>query len=133
MCCRSSSPSRRSRLYPIWQSLRNGGFEILVSSDILLEYEEILGEDLSPELAQNVLGGLELLPNVTFIVKYFYWNLIKHDPDDNKFVDCAIAGGADFVVTDDKHFNELKSIPFPKVEVLSSEAFLAMVVESKLQ
>ncbi|MDZ4679297.1 MAG: PIN domain-containing protein [Saprospiraceae bacterium] len=56
--------SRRSRYYPIWESLRQGDFEMLVTSDILLEYDEILSDYLGLEVAQNVLGGLELLPNV---------------------------------------------------------------------
>ena len=38
--------------------------------------------------------------------------------DRNKFVDCAIACQADYVITHDKHFNVLKKIPFPKVEIL---------------
>ncbi|MFN7120003.1 MAG: putative toxin-antitoxin system toxin component, PIN family [Saprospiraceae bacterium] len=120
--------SKRSRYYPIWQSLRNGSFELLVTSDILLEYHEILSDDLSPELAENVLGGLELLPNLTLVTKYYYWDLIKQDPDDNKFVDCAIAGGADFIVTNDTHFKVLKNIPFPYVAVLSADEFLEMTL-----
>jgi uncharacterized protein len=124
--------SRRSRFYPIWQSLRNGDFEMLVTSDILLEYDEVLCNFLSPEVSQNVLGGLELLPNLTLITKYYYWNLITHDPDDDKFVDCAVAGGADFIVTNDAHFKVLKEIPFPKVEVVSSDEFLEMVLNKRL-
>ncbi len=121
--------SRRSRYYPIWQSLRVGKFELLVTTDILLEYDEILSGYLSPEVTQSVLSGFELLPNVTFVAKYFYWNLIKHDPDDDKFVDCAIAGSADFVVTNDAHFNVLKHIHFPKVLVLSVDEFLKIVLD----
>jgi hypothetical protein len=68
------------------------------------EYEEIIGGDLSPELANFVLETLETLPNVHYIQKYYYWNLISADPDDIKFVDCAVAGSADFIVTNDKHF-----------------------------
>ncbi len=120
--------SRRSRYFPIWQVLRNGGFDLLVTSDILLEYNEILAKHLGLEVTENVLSGFEILPNITFIVKYYYWNLIIHDPDDDKFVDCAIAGGADFLVTDDKHFNVLKNIPFPKVPVLSSDEFLEVIL-----
>lgn len=40
------------------------------------------------------------------------------DPDDNKFVDCAIASNAHFLVSQDKHFKVLAEIPFPKVNVL---------------
>lgn len=121
--------ARRSLYYPIWQSLRNGSFELLVTTDILEEYEEVIGRDLSPELANVVLEALESLPNIWFIQKYYYWNLITADPDDNKFVDCAVAGGADFLVTNDNHFKILQSIPFPKVTVISAEKFLDMVLE----
>ncbi len=58
--------------------------------------------------------------------------LLENDPDDNKFVDCAIAGAADFIVTDDKDFNVLKNISFPKVAVLSSDEFLEMVIQGKI-
>lgn len=120
--------SRRSQFYPIWQGLRDGRFELLVTTDMLAEYEEVIGRDLSSELANAVLETLESLPNISFIQKYYFWNLITTDPDDNKFVDCAVAGGADFVVTNDKHFKILQSIPFPKITVISAEEFLDMVL-----
>ena len=49
---------------------------------------------------------------------YFHFKLIIADPDDDKFVDCAIAANAKFVVTDDGHFDVLKQIDFPKVEII---------------
>lgn len=49
--------------------------------------------------------------------------LINKDPDDNKFVDCAIFANADFIVSDDKHFNELGSVEFPKVLVVRLDDF----------
>ncbi len=30
-----------------------------------------------------------------------------HDPDDDKYVDAAVAGGADWIVTEDSHYNVL--------------------------
>ena len=123
--------SRRSKFYPIWQAVRNGDFDLLVTTDMLDEYAEVLADDLSPEVSQNVMDALETLPNVIPIHKYYFWNLITADPDDNKFVDCAVAGGAGYVVTDDKHFKVLKTIPFPKVAVLSSEEFLEMILTIK--
>lgn len=48
----------------------------------------------------------------------FYFNLIKVDPDDNKFVDCAIAGNAKFIVTEDRHYDILQQIDFPKVNII---------------
>ena len=36
--------------------------------------------------------------------------MIDQDADDNKFVDCALNGQANFLVTDDKHFDVLSAI-----------------------
>ena len=54
---------------------------------------------------------------------HYRWNLITKDPDDNKFVDCAFFANADFIVSDDKHFNELGSVEFPKVLVVRLDDF----------
>ncbi|MCB0562358.1 MAG: PIN domain-containing protein, partial [Phaeodactylibacter sp.] len=56
--------------------------------------------------------------NVELVTRYYKWNLIAEDPDDNKFVDCAVASNATFIVTHDRHFNVLKKVDFPKVEVI---------------
>jgi uncharacterized protein len=44
--------------------------------------------------------------------------------DDNKFVDCAIAGNADYLIINDKHFNCLKTIEFPKLSLLNIDGFM---------
>jgi predicted nucleic acid-binding protein len=48
--------------------------------------------------------------------------------DDNKFVDCAIAGNADYLVSNDKHFNCLKNIEFPKLNLLNIDEFMDLLV-----
>ena len=45
------------------------------------------------------------------------------DKDDDKFVDCAITAGADYIVTEDSHFDYLKKIPFPQLNVLTLDEF----------
>ena len=121
------SISRRSPHHPIFQAFEEKQYELLVTTDILLEYEEIIGEEMSVNVAQNIVKGIQESNNAPHIHKYFFWNLITVDPDDNKFVDCAIAGNADFIVTDDRHFKVLKSIPFPKVMVISADDFVEML------
>ena len=49
------------------------------------------------------------------------------DKDDNKFADCAIAGNADYLVTNDSHFNVLKTIGFPKITIITIDEFLAIL------
>jgi predicted nucleic acid-binding protein len=62
-------------------------------------------------------------PNIHQIVSYYKWSLIAADLDDNKFVDCGLNADADFIVTNDKHFNVLKSIDFPKINVVDLDTF----------
>lgn len=61
------------------------------------------------------------------ITPAFRFNLITSDPDDNKFVDCAITAGATYIVSNDRHFAELERYNFPKVDVKSLTEFLAIV------
>ena len=61
---------------------------------------------------------------------YFKWNLIQNDPDDNKFVDIYLASGADYLVTNDRHFDILKDLDFPKIMLLTAEEFLEMLRNS---
>ena len=45
----------------------------------------------------------------------------------NKFVDCALACNARYIVTEDKHFDELKKVTFPKVDVVSLHEFITIL------
>ena len=59
---------------------------------------------------------------------HYSFGLITADFDDNKFVDCAIVANARCIVTEDKHFNVLKTIQFPKVEVVNIDEFKKYLV-----
>ena len=50
--------------------------------------------------------------------------LITQDPDDNKFVDCAFAAGADYLVSEDTHFNILRDTPFPLLNLVTLDEFM---------
>ena len=92
------SISSRSKYHWIFQALVAGRFELLISNEILAEYEEIIGEKLNAETARNVVRTLLLLPNVERVHPSYRWNLIATDPDDDKFVDCAVAANAHALV-----------------------------------
>lgn len=96
---------------------------VFVSTEILLEYEEILAQFYGKEVIDALLKGVELRPNVYFTTPHFALNLIVVDSDDNKFVDVAFAQNTDFIVTNDKHFKVLASVDFPQISVCSLEDF----------
>jgi uncharacterized protein len=112
------SISAKSKYHWIFQSLINGKFDLAFTTEILAEYEEIISDKYSISVAQNVIRTLLLLPNTIRTTVYYNWNLIQNDEDDNKLVDCAVASNSDAIITHDKHFNVLKSIPFPSVNIM---------------
>ena len=67
------------------------------------------------------------LENVQKTEIYFRLNLIKNDPDDNKFVDCAFAANADIIVTHDQDFDVLDEIDFPEIKTIKVQEFRAIL------
>jgi uncharacterized protein len=121
------SVSPRSKSHWVYQKLISGEYTLCVSTEVLLEYEEIFEQKLGRIFAETVMNVLDNLPNIMYVHSYIAWDLIKADVDDNKFVDCAIAAGADYLTTNDTHFNIVKSIPFPKVNIVSLIEFYNII------
>ena len=119
--------ARRSRYHAIWLSLLDGRNKLCVSNEILEEYEEILERKASHEFAMLAISVIVNNPHTLFITPYYHFNLITADPDDNKFVDCAVAGNARFIVTEDHHYDVLQEIDFPQVEIIKLDEMLRKV------
>ena len=125
--CLIASLSRRGQYYPVWTALQRGEYVLCVSTEILEEYAEIIAKKTSVKVATNVIHLLLESEFVEFVNPYFRLNLIEADHDDDKFVDCAFAANATFIVSDDKHYDVLKSISFPKILVLNLKEFLGIL------
>ena len=117
-----SSPYRN-----VWSAFLEGKFILCISNEIVEEYLEILSNKTTFSIASNVISTILNQRNVEFIKPYYRFGLIQADADDNKFVDCAIAAGAEFLVSNDSHFTVLEQIPFPKVNVLHLKSFSNMI------
>jgi putative PIN family toxin of toxin-antitoxin system len=120
---------KRSTYRPILDALVDGEFDLILSNDILTEYIEILQRKANSIVANNIAEMLLNLENLKKVEVYFEWKLIDQDPDDNKYVDAAVIGGADYIVTNDQHFQILKSVEFPKVNIISIEEFLKLITK----
>jgi putative PIN family toxin of toxin-antitoxin system len=126
-CLLASIPPQSSH-YWLYLAFKEQRFEWLISNEIMAEYEEKLAGKYSEKTANLVLSILSVAPNVIFGEPYFKWNLVDKDPDDNKFADLTIAGNADYLVTNDKHFNALKTIDFPKINIVTIDEFKRIIL-----
>ena len=116
--------SRKSPYRPIWDAFIAGSFDLCVSNDILEEYQEILSQQITPTVAENVVLLILNKKNVRLVDPHFRMRIITADPDDNKFVDCAFAAGADYLVSEDNHFNVLHTTPFPQLNLVTLDEFM---------
>ena len=112
----------------VWDKLLAGEYTLCVTEDILYEYQEKVIDCFHNETLANLL--INTLLNCDYVKRvetYFRYNLIQADKDDNKFVDCALACNAKYIVTEDSHFDVLKEIDFPKVDVICLEEFISIL------
>ena len=98
-----------------------------ITNEIIEEYQEVIARNINPWLAETIVTTIINRSNVIKADPHFHFNLIQADKDDNKFVDCAIATNARYIVTEDKHFDILRTISFPVVDVINIDAFLKVL------
>jgi putative PIN family toxin of toxin-antitoxin system len=123
------SISPKSVYHDVWLSVLTGRNTLCVSNEILEEYAEILNRLAGEKTADLVLNTIIECKNVVFLTPYYHFNLITADPDDNKFVDCAIQANARYIVTNDHHYDVLRQIEFPKVGIIKLMDFIQMIHE----
>lgn len=103
--------ARHSECGPLFDALVGGKVRLAVSTSILLEYEEIAAQQGGAPFAGRIMRMISLVDRlrgtVVFANPAFQFNALPDDPDDNKFVTCAVVAQADYVITHDAHFAPL--------------------------
>ncbi|AQG81012.1 putative toxin-antitoxin system toxin component, PIN family [Spirosoma montaniterrae] len=127
-CLLASIPPNSSG-YALYLAFEAEQIEWVVSNEIITEYEEKLAQKYSPATANLILTILTLAPNTLFQEAYYKWQLIERDHDDDKFVDVAIASNANYLVTNDHHFDVLKTDGNLLLRVVTLQEFLNILDE----
>lgn len=122
--CLIMAISAQNEYYQVWQDFLDGKYTMCITNEIIDEYSEVLARNISPLISEFIVSAIINRRNVKKIYPSFAFHLIEADPDDNKFVDCAIIANAKYIVTQDHHFDVLKNIDFPKVDVVNIQTFL---------
>ena len=97
---------------------------LYVSDAILAEYREVLSRSelqIRKGLRQQLL---QLIRSTAHLVVPLYHLQVANDPDDNKFLECADAARADYMVTGNlRHFPRF----WKQTKVISSREFISIV------
>lgn len=122
--CLIMAISSKNKYNSVWQSFLSGKYVLCITNEILEEYTEVISRNINKRLSDAIVFTILNRSNVLRLSPHYHFGLIEADKDDNKFVDCAIASNAKFIVTEDHHFDILRTIPFPKVDVVSIDEFM---------
>lgn len=109
-----------SRILKAWG---NKDLQIVLSQEILFEYQRVAKELSLQFPTVDILPIIEMVTiHGEFVDTQDVHVTICEDSDDNKFIECAIAGNCTEIVTGDKHLLKLKS--YKGVTVMSPGNFV---------
>ncbi len=98
-----------------------------LSTDILVEYHEVIlrqsGATRWSQLERLLDLGEQYRGNVLKVAPSFHFHTVPSDRDDDKFADCAITAHADFIITDDSDFRELRGSGY-KPQAIKPDEFI---------
>jgi predicted nucleic acid-binding protein len=99
-----------------------GLYDLVISESILDELRAKLIEKFqsSPEVADELVQGIRRLAHTVPLTGRAGW--VPSDPTDDKFVETALVGDADVIVSGDHHLRDAREID--DVRVLSPREFL---------
>lgn len=100
-----------------------GKIELFTSKEIIAELTGVLKREkfgIQEENLHYIVTALESITNLVTPKQRF--NIVEKDPEDNKFIECAIEADADFIVSGDKHLLEISE--FQKIKILKPTNFL---------
>lgn len=111
-------------------AIKNGEISLILSEDIIEEFERVLEY---PEIqrkikqknlvAQLTVEELAQFSEIVTPIENIY--AVLEDPSDNKILECAVAGEAEFIVTYDQHLLRFKE--FRGIRIVTPEEFVKVI------
>lgn len=105
-------------------------FDPVVSPEIVEEYAEVLTRDKFSALGTvsmrlDFLNKLLSLDWVLLVHPNQKLNIIKEDPKDNIFLECAVEGECKFIVSGDHHLLQLGE--YESIRIITAEEFINLL------
>jgi putative PIN family toxin of toxin-antitoxin system len=106
--------------------LREGAFQAIVSEEILQEYTQVLRRPRFSFPSWVVTDILNFFATQSIrVTPRIPVRVVVEDPDDNKFLEAALAGQADYILSGDNHLLRLET--FEGIPIIGSRQFLQLI------
>ena len=107
----------------IFNNCIDGDLELFISAEIFDEIKRVLNYPKFKFSQDEISEFLDQILEVgNFVETKVKVEIIKDDPSDNKFLECAATVDADYIVSRDTHILKIKE--FEGIKTMSPEAFL---------
>ncbi|MCZ7395109.1 MAG: putative toxin-antitoxin system toxin component, PIN family [Candidatus Methanoperedens sp.] len=101
-------------------------YTLFISKDILTELEAVISRDKFGFKEEEVNTIIEAIISFSEVINpEIKLDVIKSDPDDNKILECAVACGASYIVSGDRHLLELKK--YGKIKIITPKVALGLI------
>jgi putative PIN family toxin of toxin-antitoxin system len=109
------------RIIDLWKT---GEITLCITKEILEEYIDVLRrfDFIEKHELKRLLDLFKKRMNLIFIAFTLSLSVIKDDPGDNKFIECAVAAQAQYIISGDKHLKALKM--YRNIKIVSPSEFL---------
>ncbi len=111
----------------IIQMVDDKQLELILSKPIIDEYKNVLFYNEIQSKIKNknleIIYSIKKLMSISKIIKpKEKINIIKEDSKDNKILECAIEGGVNLIISQDRHLLKLKN--FRGIRIVTPKEFL---------
>ncbi|MBI5065804.1 putative toxin-antitoxin system toxin component, PIN family [Candidatus Woesearchaeota archaeon] len=105
---------------------KNGDFTLIISKEVIEELVETL-RDFKIKMPEEMIQEWKemLTKNSILVESSTRINVVKDDPEDDKFVETAVEGNAEFIITQDKHLLKVKY--YQEIKIITPEEFLKIL------
>lgn len=105
---------------------RAGKFTLVVTEDIVSEYLDVLQRP-KLRLKSRTIATIvnRVYRKAEFVAPEAEILVVLADTSDNKFIEAAITGKADYIVSGDKHLLELKE--YESISIISARKFIGIL------
>ena len=113
-------------LQAIWDKWISGAFTLVVSDEILREYNDVLRRPkfgLAEDTVDDIIS--QLFHEAEFVTPAETLRVVTDDPDDDRFIAAAVEGGATTIVSGDTHLLTLAG--YREIKNVSARQFIEML------
>jgi len=109
----------------IIEKWRERKFELVSSMEIIKELVKTLS-DFKIQMPKDMINEWKnrIIENSIIVEPTIKLDIIKDDPDDNKFLEAGITGNVDLIISQDKHLLKVKE--YDKIKIIKPEEAVSL-------